>query len=177
MKGFRKNRSIPEILDSKTGFFFLTKQTPDTKAHFQLCSSVKGIHPGTVLLQRWNVFLDLHDCAPPIQQIQIQIFFTCDHEILQQYLHGHLFFCHFCHFAVSLPSCANTLPSLRHTNTHSCKKKPRTTARSISGSCNSHCSLLPIGFYFQEPAGATIVLSSTVTFNLQNNKQTTLVSD
>lgn len=59
-------------------------------------------------------------------------------------------------------------------NTRFCKhthKKDETTATSIKRSCNSHCSLLPIGLYFQQTAVGTIALSNSVKCWVYERKQ------
>lgn len=52
------------------------------------------------------------------------------------------------------------------------KRKRRSAARSISGSSNSHCSLLPICFYFQELRGTIelAVLSGVCSHRENQNK-------
>ena len=50
------------------------------------------------------------------------------------------------------------------------ERETQATGGSISGSSYSHCSLLPICFYFQEPRG-TIVLANTVRCACHQSKQ------
>lgn len=125
-------------------------------AHFQLCPSVKGMDAET------------RDLVGHFKDEMFSLIYMNNSKILrgtgklQKYIYSrHL--CHFfCHFVPAPPCCTITLPCLSHiqTHRHMQKKKLRATARSISRSGNSHCSLLPIGLCFQEPTRATIVLSN-----------------